>query len=227
MSSLLLVLALLRGEPMTTPETRIDHLLVGVADLDEGVKELTAALGVAPVFGGKHPRGTQNALLSLGDRTYLELIALQPGARVPGMEKLAELTRPTPIGWAVSARDAASLRSSLTAAGFALQDPQAGSRITPAGAKLEWRTLGLASEIPGAPFFIVWGKGTPHPSTTSPTGCALTGLRIATPEDEKLRKLVTTLGVNAVVVHDAKESYRFAFQCPNGRVTFSGDRMPR
>jgi hypothetical protein len=209
---------------MTKPETRIDHLLIGVADLDRGVKELTAALGVAPVFGGKHPRGTQNALLSLGERTYLELIALQPGAKAPpGMEGLAKLTRPTPVAWAVSAPDAASLQTALTAAGFPLHAPQAGSRITPAGSKLEWQTLDLASEVPGAPFFIVWAKGTPHPSTTSPAGCALAGLRISTPEDEKLRKLVTALGVNAVVVHGAKESYRFAFQCPKGRVTFNGD----
>src|SRR5688572_11066079 len=82
------------------PPIGIDHILIGVPDLERTVDDLAKALGVRPVYGGKHPRGTHNALLSLGPHTYLEFIALQPGVAGAdiGMGGLVGLTRPVPVG---------------------------------------------------------------------------------------------------------------------------------
>ncbi len=52
----------------------VDHIILGAANLEAGMAAFEKATGVMPVRGGAHPgRGTQNALVSLGDATYLEL----------------------------------------------------------------------------------------------------------------------------------------------------------
>src|SRR6185437_13814430 len=101
-----------------TPTAQIDHIMLGIDDLDRGVKQFEEATGVKPVYGGKHPRGTHNALVSLGDGTYLEILALQPNAAPPKeYEDLKQLHTLTPIGWAVSSKDSTQLRNRLTSAG--------------------------------------------------------------------------------------------------------------
>lgn len=169
------------------PTAHIDHILLGIDDLDRGMDLFEQRTGVRPVQGGKHPRGTHNALVSLGGGTYLEIIALQRGVTPPkeyaGLEQLHTLT---PIGWAVSSKDSAKLRDRLTAAGMPVTEPNAGSRITPAGTTLSWQTFGLKDNFDEAPFFIVWSAQTAHPSTTSPTGCKLQRWHIASAHRKNL-----------------------------------------
>ena len=215
--------ATLHGEPERP--AGIDHILIGVPDLDRTVDDLAKALGVRPLHGGKHPRGTHNALLSLGRTTYLEFIALQPGiagAEI-GMGDLVGLAKPVPIGWAVSAPSLTSLRASLGHTDFLLSEPHAGSRTTPAGAILRWQTLELTTEPRGAPFFIIWSADTHHPSTTSPPGCRLVRLQVATPDSKNLRALCSRLALPVDVIDGPSLRYSVALDCPNGPVTFRTD----
>ena len=64
--------------------TELDHLIVACSDLAQGAAWLQEQLGVAPQPGGKHVlMGTHNALLRLGPRVYLELLAIDPDAPKP------------------------------------------------------------------------------------------------------------------------------------------------
>ena len=204
-----------------TAVAQIDHIMLGIDDLDRGVQAFEEATGVKPIYGGKHPRGTHNALVSLGDGTYVEIIAVQKGVTPPDdYTGLAQLHTLTPIGWAVSSKDSAQLRSRLEAAGMAVTEAEPGSRKTPAGKTLSWQTFGLKDNFEEAPFFIVWSAQTAHPSTTSPTGCKLRQWRIAGPHQKNLEQLRQTLDLRVDVAAAQATTLRLALTCPKGSVTF-------
>lgn len=205
----------------TASAAQIDHLILGIDDLDRGVKAFEAATGVNPVYGGKHPGGTHNALVSLGDGMYLEILAVQEGVTVQGNSAgLKEMKTLTPIGWAVSSKDSAQLRNRLSASGIAVSEPVDGSRTTPTGSKLSWQSFLLKESSPEVPFFIVWSEQTAHPSTTSPSGCKLQRWSIASPRVKDLEQLRQALDLRVDVAEAKAPSMRLSLTCPNGAVTF-------
>jgi len=55
----------------------IDHIIYAAPDLEIAVADIERRFAVRPSGGGKHTRqGTHKKLLSLGPRTYLEIVAL-------------------------------------------------------------------------------------------------------------------------------------------------------
>src|SRR5919106_574664 len=88
---------------------QVDHLVVAIRSLPDGVGEFERLTGVKAVVGGTHPgRGTENALVSLGGGKYLEIIAPQEGATLSAMdEAMRGLTQLRIINWAVSVSDIA------------------------------------------------------------------------------------------------------------------------
>ena len=212
-------------ETAAMPDVTIDHVIVGTANLEEGIRQFNELAGVAPGIGGQHPgRGTQNALLSLGPRTYLELIAPVSGPP-PEMAFLSGLKQLSAIGWAIGTKDLDATKSRLEAAGFRVSAPRPGSRVRPDGQVLQWRTAGL-EDVPGAltPFLIEWGAQTPHPAATSPGGCTLEGMEVAGPEVERLGKLVAELRLSAAVRSGTAPSLTLDLVCPAGpvKLTSSG-----
>lgn len=148
------LVALARSED-TDLSLHIDHVMLGARNLDSAVSEFEKATGVHPIPGGTHPSGTQNALISLGRGTYLELIAPQPEAKPSQfISGLAKLNKLTPIGWGVSSADPQVIRDRLLKNGFSLTNPEAGSRFTPSGATLRWETFELKDNVPELRFLL-------------------------------------------------------------------------
>src|SRR5215470_3618673 len=111
----------------------LDHILLGCSDLDRGIAFVEERTGVRAAFGGVHPgRGTQNALLSLGTRRYLEIIAPDPqqsGAPVLQEDRdLRKLAEPRLLGWAAHPGDIQALAAKLAEVGIAAEGPTPGSR---------------------------------------------------------------------------------------------------
>ena len=213
--------------PAPAFHAQVDHVVVAIRSLPEGTAAFERLAGVKPVAGGKHPnRGTENALVSLGGGTYLEIIAPQAGAELSALDQpMRDLTELTVIGWAVGVSSAEEARARLIKAGTTPSPITGGSRVTPPGAKLEWDTFGLLTpEIPVAPFFIHWKEASAHPSSTSPRGCTLTKLAVQDPSGADLSRVLTALGVGDVTVTSAPAAIRVALSCPKGPVTLkTGD----
>jgi Glyoxalase-like domain len=199
----------------------LDHIVVGVSDLDAGMAAFERMTSIAATRGGRHPaRGTENALVSLGLGRYLELIA--PGAdATPSreLEQFRSLGQPTIVTWAVNVRDIAAARETLSQAGVMLGDEMPGSRVTSSGSTLEWSTAEVASpRISGAPFLIHWSAATEHPSTTSPAGCRLAALQVEDPAAADLSRALNVLRVSGVTVRRGDARISATLTSPRGTV---------
>jgi hypothetical protein len=164
----------------------IDHLVYACPDLDATVAEITRLTGVRPQGGGRHPGlGTHNALLSLGDRTYLEIIApdpAQPSNGGPLPFGLDHLTAPALRAWAAAPSDLDAAVRRARAEGFDYGDIVTRHRRAPDDSELTWRMTIYPHDGPVAvlPFLIDWGDQR-HPAQTAPPGLRLRELRILAP----------------------------------------------
>lgn len=197
----------------------LDHILLGCNDLDRGISLVEERTGVRAAFGGIHPgQGTQNALLSLGERRYLEIIAPDPKqSGAPDFRGLKTLTEPRLIAWAAHPGDIQALAARLAKAGVAAQGPFPGSRKRPDGRVLSWKILGLKDDASHLlPFFIEWSADSLHPSADSPSGCSLVRFEAATPDLEALSKQTALLGLDLPIVKADKPQLRATIAGPKG-----------
>jgi hypothetical protein len=202
----------------------LDHILLGCTLLSSGIELVAKRTGVRAAFGGVHPgRGTENALLSLGERHYLEIIALDPlQSDAPDHYGVAKLIEPRLVGWAAHPGDLNSFATRLRDADIAFDGPNPGSRKRPDGRLLQWKTLNLKDDHAGLlPFFIEWSADTVHPSADAPAGCRIVRFEIATPEPEQLSKTVAILGLDVKIVKAAYAQLRATIAGPKGELVLT------
>lgn len=181
--------------------SRVDHLVYAAPNLAAGVEQVERLLGVKAIPGGQHPGGgTRNALIGLGDETYLEIIGPdpdQPKTARPRRFGIDDLKAPRLVTWAAKGADLEAIVDNAKRSGVDLGQVQAGSRRRPDGVLLLWRlSVSPALTADGiVPFFIDWGK-TPHPAAALPRGCVLVSLRAEHPDAKRVQAELSTLGLN-------------------------------
>lgn len=226
--TMLLIISAMFAVPMRmdaqaagAPGIGIDHLILGVNDLDRGMAEFARRTGVTPVKGGVHPgRGTQNALASLSDGRYIEILAPSHEAGTTADARTAFATL-TPVGWALHTTDLKRAVTAMRAAGFTVSEIHPGARARPDGVQLSWQTADVSGAgLDAAPFFIMWGAGTPHPSTQSPRGCTFRSASMTEPDPAPLMKFLATAGVKVAVAKADTPHMTIVLACPAGEVTF-------
>ena len=207
----------------------LDHVLLGCADLDRGIDLVEQQTGVRAAFGGVHPgRGTRNALLSLGERRYLEIISPDPKqdrieqfARKQ-VARLKQLSSPHLIGWAAHPGDLEKFALRLREANIAFDGPRPGSRQRPDGKLLQWKTLNLKDDKDGLlPFFIEWSTGSLHPSEDAPKGCRLTHFGAVTPNTHELTKIANLLQLDLSLLPGDQPELRATIVGPRGELKVS------
>ncbi|GKS86175.1 VOC family protein [Acidovorax sp. SUPP1855] len=229
---------------MNLPDACIDHLVVMADRLDSGVDWCRRTLGVVPAMGGEHPlMGTHNRLLNLSGpahpRTYLEIIAMNPGAPGPAagtrrwfdMDDPALQARvardgPQLIHWVASVRDVAAAHAALAARGLDRGEVATASRPTPLGL-LQWQiTLRPDGQrlLGGClPTLIQWGERHPCYSLPAASGVQLQSLRLEHPEAPALASACATLGLGTQVTVSPGAAPRLqaVLATPRGPVTLA------
>lgn len=204
----------------------LDHILLACDDLGRGITFVADHTGIRPAFGGVHPgRGTQNALLSLGERHYLEIIApdpkqttVQPFA-AEMLKMIKESATPRLIGWAAHPGEIDAFAKKLGAAKISFNGPYPGSRARPDGHTLRWKTIHLADDHQGMlPFFIEWSADSVHPSADAPHGCRLERFAIADPDPAALKASLKRLNLDVPVERGERLQLRARVRGPRGAV---------
>ncbi|HVD46557.1 MAG TPA: VOC family protein [Candidatus Limnocylindria bacterium] len=145
------------------PPTVVDHVLLPVADLEEGARKLYERFGLRSIAGGRHPKvGTANMIVPLGSQ-YLELIAIVDPQEAEGSRlgrRLAHALKEgrTFVAWALRTQSIEGVEAKLRTAGWNLPPVIEGSRNRPDGQVLSWRTQDLETggEASAIPFVIEW-----------------------------------------------------------------------
>jgi len=199
-------------------EPLLDHLIYATPDLEATCRELEIRFGVRASAGGQHPgRGTHNALISIGPRAYLEIIApdpLQPETR-PVWFGIDQLTAPKLITWAVRIDNLEAFVKEISP-NAKVGAVRFGSRKTPAGTTLSWR-LTEPQLVQGAgviPFLIEWNSRQ-HPAGSAITGPRLVQLRIEHPDPELIRKQLNSLRLEVAIEQGSSPALVASFEGAN------------
>ncbi len=200
---------------------KLDHIMYAASDLQAGISEIEKLTGVAAVYGGAHPgNGTCNALLSLGDAQYLEIIAPDPDQALEGTlgQELFDHQFSGIRTWAVAVEGFDKLKTELEQFGYQSSVIKM-SRTRPDGVVLSWQIMRVSGHPFGLymPFFIDWLQS-PHPAHDTPAGCTLESFVVQLVENVSLYRQVTSAIGLPVEVVDGTDGMRAVIESPEGRV---------
>lgn len=209
------------GSEARDESLRIDHVIVGVADLDRGMDQFEELTGVRPVLGGDSPgRGTRNALVSLGNGRYLELLGPRSDASTSAdIQVLRNLKGLTPLRWVVSTSQPEVTVGHLRQLGYQISDPLPGSRVKPDSTRVKWVRFRITKpELEQAPVLINWDSLSVHPSIDSPAGCILTDLTLVVSSKAPYQRLLQVLPVGVGIRKGDRPRLVVTLSCPKGTV---------
>jgi hypothetical protein len=219
--------------------SRIDHLVVGAASLEEGVAWCEATLGVPPGPGGEHPlMGTHNRLLRIATvdfpRAYFEIIAVQPGHAPQRPRRWFDLDDealrdrlkregPRLLHFVASVPDVREAVRAWQALDIERGEVVAASRSTPRGL-LQWqitvRPDGQRLFDGVLPTLIEWGDTHPAPGMPE-SGVTLHALDASHTDAARLRAAWQAIGLDAVALEPGPPQLRAVLDTPKGRVTLA------
>jgi hypothetical protein len=191
---------------MQTQNTNIDHLVIGAANLEQGVAFVRECMGVDVPFGGIHEKmATHNHLMQLGGGVFLEVISVNHETEPPNrprwyglddlyVRKQIEI-QPMLLTWVVNTRNIHKLIQQAT---FKLGEPELLNRgdikwyfSLPEDGRL------LASGI--LPYAIEWHTKN-HPSQRmADLGCRLLSLEVYHSNIDWLMPALDSIGVMSLV----------------------------
>lgn len=179
----------------------VDHLIFGAPSLDVGLGALEDRLGIRPEPGGVHPAfGTRNAIASLGDSMYLEVLApASPRSSATCLFGLDRLPHARLVTWVARTSDLSGVVERAARVGYRLGPVTEGWRERPDGSRVSWRATrpDAFPEEGTCPFFVDWGD-TPHPGE-APGVATLASFRVEHPDAPRIREAFRVIGIDVPV----------------------------
>ena len=226
--------------PQTTVVSRVDHLVVAAASLEQGVEWCEATLGITPGPGGEHPlMGTHNRLFSVASMAYpaayLEIIAIDPGApcaRKTGARRWFDLDDPVLqanlaahgprlVHFVASTASAQTGTKALKRLGLDRGELLQASRQTPNGLlswKITVREDGQRLFYGALPTLIEWGDV--HPvNSMAESGVSLTSLQASHVRPAALQAAYDAIGLVRVELVQGRPRLAATLETPRGVVT--------
>lgn len=208
----------------------LDHIIYACADLERGSRQFEALTGVTPSHGGVHANGTtQNAIVALGGRCYLEILAPLKSAQADD-DQWTRLSRsaetPRVLTYCMrSVKPLPELARFAAAHGWLNGKVKSNGRKRPDGMQLSWQWIAPVVEQYGFafPFFIDW-LDSPHPSETARSGgkggnVNLAGFAVGHPLAAALRRTLGELGQSLNTYQAHSPSFRVDLDTPRGPVS--------
>lgn len=180
---------------------KIDHFVFFHPNLEEGIEYIKNLIGIKAEIGGQHlGRGTWNAIFSLGNDCYFEIISPDPkqltfeSARWMGVDNFKT---PQFIRWAASVTNLQETLEQAKKRGLVLGEIQEGSRKLGDGNTLKWQLTepSMSEEIEPVPFLIKW-TGAVHPSKGREVQATLHKLILSHPDADLLKQQLSWLALN-------------------------------
>ncbi len=200
----------------------LDHIVLACPNLQEGMEYVREKTGCDPSYGGKHLQfGTHNALLKIGNLTYLEILAPDPENLKdhPLWMGVELVEKPTITRFAVKSSAIENHARSLSNFSPNHGHTQQGRRQKKNGELLSWElSMPLAKPIiESIPFLIDW-QDSIHPTSGMDSKCSVNTFEIFS-KHEELDTLFTEMDIPLKVNH-GEEQLAFSLNSPNGLVNF-------
>lgn len=202
---------------------KVDHFVYYVKNLDDAVKHYSTLMGAHITIGGKHTsKGTHNALLKIGNKSYLEFIALDPKSTVTpnqiwmGIDKNSNEEN---IRWAINTDNLEKVFqtiSNMTSQTIGIEE---GSRKTDAGT-LRWHMISPLNVKKASiiPFAIDWTQSAYHPCERMTQQCSIKNISFHTDDLNTSEKLFSELNLQFKIIEGSEDKIELTLQCPNGTV---------
>ena len=184
----------------------IDHIVVGAATLEQGVRYIQDKLEVDIPFGGVHEKlGTHNHLMQLGQDCFLEVIAVNPEGNPPDQPRWYGLDdpfvrhritqQPCLLGWVINTGNIQQLLQQASV-------PMGTSTRISRG-KLSW-LFGLPEDgrllAAGIlPYVIEWQCDSHPANNMADRGCALTELSLYHTNTAWLKAILASIDTQNLV----------------------------
>lgn len=200
---------------------QLDHLVIAVPNLVEGCAWFGELTGVEPIPGGRHlDFGTHNALVGLGNRCYVELIAVDPESTIPAPRWMAvdRVTKPMLTRWALATSAIEEKAHFLENYHPGLGEVRAGRRMLPSGEELVWQ-LSLPLPEPAVepvPFLIDWSASKAHPADSLVTSCSIRSLSLKHPTPQRIQHVLRQLSVDVDVSYGSVPGITAKLETPRG-----------